>query len=91
MLDFEWDNNKNRTNQEKHKISFETAQYVFLDPAAIRKFDRKVKDEDRWHIIGKILDIAVILVVFTERNGNMRIISARKADKIERKLYYGYK
>lgn len=89
MLGFEWDENKNKANQVKHKISFETAQHVFLDPAAIRKFDRKVRDEERFHIIGKILNTVVVLVAYTERNGNMRIISARKANIKERELYHG--
>jgi uncharacterized DUF497 family protein len=89
MLKFEWDENKNIVNKEKHKISFETAQYVFLDPAAPRAFDRTINGEDRWHIIGKILGVIVVLVVYTERNGNTRIISARKANKKERILYHG--
>ena len=89
MLNCEWDKNKNISNKEKHKISFETAQYVFLDPAAPRVFDRIIDNEERWHIIGSILDIIIVLVVYTERNGNTRIISARKANKRERILYHG--
>lgn len=89
MLNFEWDENKNLTNKEKHKISFETAQYVFLDPLAVRAFDRIVNGEERWHVIGSILDVVTILVVYTERNGSTRIISARKANKRERILYHG--
>lgn len=91
MLNFEWDENKNLLNKEKHKISFETARYVFLDPAAPRTFDRTINGEERWHIIGNILEIIIVLVVYTERNGNTRIISARKANKRERVLYHGNK
>jgi uncharacterized DUF497 family protein len=86
MLAFEWDENKNQANRQKHKISFESAQYIFLDPNAKQKFDR---DEDRRHIIGKVLNIVVVLVVYTERNGKIRIISARRANKKERILYHG--
>ena len=89
MIKFEWNNEKNIANKAKHKISFETAQYVFLDPNAHRVFDRNVNEKDRWHMIGKIMDLIVVLVVYTERDGSTRIISARKANKKERKLYYG--
>ena len=89
MLNCEWDETKNLTNQQKHKISFVTAQYVFLDPAARHSPDRVVDGEERRHVIGKILNIVVVLVVYTERNGNMRIISARPASRKERILYHG--
>jgi uncharacterized DUF497 family protein len=89
MLNCEWDETKNIANQQKHKISFETAQYVFLDPAARHSPDRVVDGEERRHVIGKILNIVVVLVVYTERNGNMRIISARPASRKERILYHG--
>ena len=89
MLNCEWDETKNITNQQKHKISFETAQYVFLDPAARHSPDRVVDGEERRHVIGKILNIVVVLVVYTERNGNMRIISAGPASRKERILYHG--
>lgn len=89
MLNCEWDETKNITNQQKHKISFETAQYVFLDPAARHSPDRVVDGEERRHVIGKILNIVLVLVVYTERNGNMRIISARPASRKERILYHG--
>jgi uncharacterized DUF497 family protein len=87
---FEWDAEKNASNQQKHNISFETAQYVFLDPQAKRKPDRVINSEQSEHIIGTILDVVVVLVVFTERNGNIRIISARRANKKERILYNGH-
>ena len=90
MLTFEWDEKKNQSNKQKHKISFETAQYVFLDPQAKRKPDRIMDGEQREHIIGKILNVIVVLVVFTERNGNIRIISARRASKKERIVYHGH-
>ena len=91
MLQCEWDENKNIANKTKHKISFEVAQYVFLDPAAKQTFDRNIGGEECWHMIGKIMDTVVVLVVYTECNGNTRIISARKANKREKVLYHGTK
>ena len=89
MLNCEWDETKNITNQQKHKISFETAQYVFLDPAAKHSPDRVVDGEERRHVIGKILKIVFVLVVYKKKKGNMLIISARPASRKERILYHG--
>jgi len=87
-MKFEWDINKNKLNTEKHGITFEEASEVFNDNNALTQFNRLVGNEERMHIIGKMLDVVVALVVYTERNGNTRIISARKANKIERGMYY---
>jgi uncharacterized DUF497 family protein len=51
---FEWDKDKNRTNKEKHNLSFETAKDVFLDPNMLCKLDRTKDGEQRWHAIGYI-------------------------------------
>ena len=86
-MKFEWDENKNIINKEKHKISFETAAYVFEDPYYIEMFDFEHSvDEDRYITIGKVGD--VLFVTFTERKETIRLISARLATNIERKLYY---
>jgi uncharacterized DUF497 family protein len=88
---FEWDKEKNRTNQEKHNISFETAKDVFFDPCMLCKLDRTKDGEQRWHAIGYIDKELVILAVYTERSKDdkdiIRIISARKSNRKERKLY----
>ncbi len=85
---FEWDEEKNRINKRKHHISFETAANVFFDENCIIKFDYEHSDkEDRWQIIGKVNDI--LFVIYTERGDKTRIISARRADKDERREYYG--
>ena len=84
-MKFEWDENKNVINKEKHKISFETAAYVFDDPYCIEMFDFEHSiDEDRYIAIGKVGE--VLFVVFTERKDTIRLISARLAT--ERELYY---
>ncbi len=65
-MKFEWDEDKNFINKEKHKISFETASHVFTDPYYIEMFDFEHSvDEDRYIAIGKVGD--VLFVVFTEK------------------------
>ena len=74
-------------NKEKHKISFETAAYVYEDPYYIEMFDFEHSvDEDRYIAIGKVGD--VLFVVFTERKETIRLISARLATSAEKELYY---
>ncbi len=86
-MKFEYDEDKNTINKEKHKISFETAAYVFDDPYYIEMFDFEHSvDEDRYIAIGKVGDI--VFVVFTERKDTIRLISARLATNAERSLYY---
>lgn len=86
-MKFEWDENKNTINKYKHKISFETAAYVFSDPYYIEMFDFEHSlEEDRYIAIGKVGD--VLFVVFTERKDTIRLISARLATDAERRLYY---
>lgn len=88
---FEWDEAKNRRNRIKHKISFETAKSVFDDPNLLSLFDRVVDGEERWHSLGMIDRIIVVLVAHTyrEESGDevIRIISARKATPRERTWY----
>ncbi len=91
---FEWDSEKNRINQQKHDgIAFESAALVFDDPHVIFRKDRIVTGERRWHAIGGV-EGAVLLVVHVYRMENendeeeaIRIISAREANKRERRIY----
>jgi uncharacterized DUF497 family protein len=55
VMEFEWDQGKNLANYVKHKINFELAAEVFNDPLADYRFDRVVEDEERWHVVGKVL------------------------------------
>lgn len=91
MVRFEWDPAKNRTNTAKHGIDFETAQLIFDDPRFVSFVERVVQGEQRWHAIGSIEGILVIVVVHTYREQDqdeiVRIISARRATPHERKLY----
>ena len=86
-LIFEWDEEKNRINKRKHHISFETAEKVFADENRIEWFDEEHSDEeDRYITLGMVNDI--LHVVYTERGVAIRLISARRADKDERRKYY---
>ena len=86
-----WDQNKNRINQTKHSVSFETAQYVFDDPLHVSSQDRIEGDEQRWQTVGLVHGVVLLIVAHTvtEADGQetIRIISARKADKTERRIY----
>jgi hypothetical protein len=88
---FEWDEAKNRANQRKHRVSFETAREVFDDPLHVSKPDRIVEGEQRWVTIGNIADLALLVVAHTysdeEGEEVVRIISARKASRRERREY----
>ena len=92
-LKFEWDEEKDRTNQIKHGISFEAARWVFLDEYRIDVFDEThSNNEDRYITIGQSGNtLLVLFVVYTERDDTIRIISARKADAKERRRYYDRK
>ena len=86
-MTFEWDEEKNNINKEKHRISFETASHVFDDPYYIEMYDFEHSvDEDRFIAIGKVGEI--LFVVFTERKESVRLISARLATEAERRVYY---
>ena len=86
-MEFEWDENKNKSNQEKHGLDFNDAKEVFNDENSKVSQDlRKDYGEYRWKIIGKIYG-SIISVIYTFRNKGIRIISARKASKKERDEY----
>ena len=89
---FEWDEKKERRNIAKHGIDFETAARVFADENRLEFYDSAHSDEeDRYITIGMIGNVAyVVMVVFTDRGEAIRLISARKATKEERRLYYDY-
>jgi uncharacterized protein len=88
-VEFTWDGRKNRANQRKHRISFETAIHVFDDPFHITAQEREVDDEVCWQTIGVVNGIHVLLVAHTvdEEESLIRIISARKPTRRERSVY----
>lgn len=84
---FEWDVDKNKLNTQKHGIGFEQATAAFADPRALVAYDTgHSEQEDRFHLLGMVNGVIVLLVVFTE-NDAIRIISARKATRQEEKRY----
>ena len=87
-MQFEWDENKNRINRQKHKLDFKTAVKVFEDENHKEYYDFEHSyEEDRYKVYGKVGE--VLLVICTERGTKTRIISARKAKPAERRKYYG--
>jgi len=83
---FEWDEDKNRANIQKHKIDFADVPAVFNAPMLVELDEREDYGEERWIGMGFLRDIVV--VAFTEsRQDTIRIISARKVSNHERKRY----
>jgi uncharacterized DUF497 family protein len=87
-LDFEWDERKARSNLAKHGVSFEEAATIFGDPLSLTIPDpAHSQAENRFIIIGQSHQRKLLVVVHTERGDNIRVISARRASKRERKAY----
>ncbi|MBI5162369.1 MAG: BrnT family toxin [Magnetospirillum sp.] len=81
---FEWDDAKCASNFKKHGLDFELAIQIFLSPVLL---DHSPRDgEERWVAVG-VSDGVEIAVVFTRRDEVIRIISARRARKNERRAY----
>jgi len=92
-MQFDWDDEKEKSNIEKHGIDFSTAVLVFGDNNRIEKYDELHSIyEDRYITIGRIREVTVVVVVvYTEREALIRIISARLATKREEEAYYNAK
>jgi hypothetical protein len=90
-MQFEWHSEKDRANRKKHGVSFDLARRVFEDPNHLTTQDRHEDGEERWQTLGLIGPVAIFLVAHTIEDGNgeevVRIISARKANKTERRRY----
>ena len=87
-LTFEWDESKARGNRKKHGVSFEEASTAFSDPLSRTISDPlHSQEEDRFVMLGESHQNRLLVVVFTERGDNIRIISARCASRRERKNY----
>jgi uncharacterized DUF497 family protein len=92
QLRFEWDEDKNRSNQRKHGLSFEEASQVFRDPLQLSIQDRVENGEERWRTFGLVRNVLLVMVAHTLREENsteeiIRIISARLANREERRFY----
>ena len=88
MLLFEWDPDKAKKNMKVHGVSFDEASTSFKDALSLTIYDPlHSEDGDRMVLIGNSFKNRVLIIVHTERGDKIRIISARKATKKERKQY----
>ena len=85
-MKYQWDKNKAVSNLQKHGIEFADAVAVFSDDLAITIPDNRF-DEDRFVAIGMDAFGRILVVVFTWRSEDIRLISARLAERRERKQY----
>ncbi|HEX6372757.1 MAG TPA: BrnT family toxin [Longimicrobium sp.] len=87
---FEWDPEKARVNAAKHGIKFDEAISVFGDPLASWEVDERVyAGEERYIALGRSSLQRLLVVVFTQREARIRIISARKPTRREAQAYEG--
>jgi uncharacterized DUF497 family protein len=89
-MKFVWDETKASANRKKHKVSFKEAQTVFGDPAALKIYDPDHSEkEDRFLLLGlsSALRMLVVCHCYRESDGQIRIISARKATRTESATY----
>ncbi len=87
-LSFEWDEKKAKANLKKHRVSFDEAAAVFTDPFSLTIPDPAHSvGEQRYIDMGSSDKGRVLVVVYTERGSNIRMVSCRKATTSERKLY----
>jgi uncharacterized DUF497 family protein len=88
MIGFEWDNRKATRNLIEHKVSFEQASVACRDPFAVEWIDERGDyGEERFVLLG-IYESTVLYDAYAERGDNIRIISARRADRNEQNKYY---
>lgn len=93
LLHFTWDAKKDRANQRKHGVSFEEAKSVFYDEYARLIGDPEHSlDEERFALLGMSAQLKVLVVChcYRDSQGEVRVISARKATKKERHQYEGF-
>ncbi len=86
---YEWDEEKNRSNTRKHAIDFADAVLALEDDNAMTMRDQDVDEEDRFVTVGADALDRLLVVVYTWRGENIRVISARKATRRERATYEG--
>lgn len=83
---FEWDENKNKKNIKHHRIDSYDAHLIFEHPMLIKLDTRKDYGEKRLVGLGLLFEVEVV-IVFTKRADDIRVISIRRANKNERKVY----
>ena len=87
-MQFEWDEQKARSNLKKHRVSFDEAKTVFDDPLYVDFYDPDHSlDEHRYIIIGESARGRLLIVAYTARSNRIRIINARLVTEAERQAY----
>lgn len=92
-ITYEWNSRKGSENARKHGVSFDEAKSAFLDEnARLIADDEHSDDEDRFILLGLSVQLRLLVVVhcYKESDNVIRIISARKADRFERRQYSEY-
>ncbi len=88
---FEWDPAEENANRQKHGLDFSLVARVFDDRRHVLAFDRVVNGEDRWHVLGLVNGVTLLLVVHAYPDATdedyVRIISLRRATPHERRQY----
>lgn len=87
-MGFEWDERKAKANLRKHRIDFADAVGVLEDPLAVTILD-ETSDEERFVTVGSDILGRILVVVYTARGSQVRLISARKATRQEGCRYEG--
>jgi len=88
-VSYEWDEKKNRTNVRKHGVNFADAVFALEDDDALTMRDEDSAEEERFVTMGTDAFGRVLVVIYTWRDENIRLISARKAARRERAAYEG--
>ena len=87
-LTFEWDEEKCEEDMRKHGVSFDEAKTIFNDPLAMTVSDPEhSSQEDRYIDMGRSSRGRILMVWYTERGRNIRIIGSRKASRSQRRQY----
>ena len=88
LMEFEWDETKAKVNLSKHGVSFNEAKTVFDDPFYVDFYDPDHSDdEERYIIVGQSENHRLLVISYTERGYNTRLISAREATRSEKNAY----
>ena len=88
-VSYEWDPEKNRTNRKKHGVDFSDAVSALEDHDALTMRDEDSDDEERFVTLGVDAVGRLLVVAYTWRDENIRLISARQATRRERSTYEG--
>jgi len=89
---FTWTKDKNQINKRKHGFYLSEIVDVFNDPHLIEWYDKEHSsiEQDRFICLGKLHNVVILFVVFTVQGEDIHIITARKAEPIEERLYYAH-